>query len=252
MSGEETSGSVKIVNFNECIKSFDGSSDVSAWLKKIELVARIKNIKDVASLIPLYLEGPAFSVYDQMKESDQTDVDKIKSTLRNAFGLNKFAAYDAFRQRSWSPGETVDTFLSDLRRLAGLAGINSEELIRCAFVCGLPSDISSQLRASVRIEEAELPTTLEQARVLMDERVQGAFVSARIDAQAARGRHPVFRKSRCSHCGGDHLSHFCRRKQIVCWRCGLSGHFARNCSSEQPQSGNDRGNAPAPAAFPEA
>ena len=162
----------KRVNFvarAEFIKPFDGTGDIATWLKKIDLVARLNKIDNVAALIPLYLEGTAFTVYDQLPDDLKEDETAIKRVLRDAFGQNKFAAYDAVRQRSWRPGEAVDAFLADLRRLASLAEIESAEFIRCAFVCGLPSDVSSQLRAGARILNADLPAIVEQARVLMDE-----------------------------------------------------------------------------------
>ena len=88
---------------NDLIRCFDGSGDIATWLRKVELVARIKEINDVSTLIPLYLEGPAFSVYDQLDDAKKKDEEAIRKALLEAFGMNKFAAYDAFRNRSWNP-----------------------------------------------------------------------------------------------------------------------------------------------------
>ena len=234
----------------EFVKSFDGSSDVSSWLKKVELVARLKNITDEATLIPLYLEGPAFDVYDQMEEKSKRSAEAVKKRLTEAFGQNRFAAYEAFRQRSWSGHESVDAFLSDLRRLAGLAGANSEALITLAFVCGLPADVSSQLRASSRIEDGSLQIILEMARVLMDERVHGAFAVG----QSSRQHGGKVRSSAagCFRCGGDHPARFCKQRKpdITCWRCDQPGHIARHCET-RGVSGNANGRQPAPAASQE-
>ena len=41
----------------DMIKSFNGEGDVQAWISKAELVAKLTRIEDVASFIPLYLEG---------------------------------------------------------------------------------------------------------------------------------------------------------------------------------------------------
>lgn len=228
-----------------CIKPFDGFGDIAAWIKKVELVARIKKIDDVAALIPLHLEGTAFEVYDQMDELQQLDAAAIKQRLREAFGQNRFAAYDAFRQRSWNPAEAVDAFLSDLRRLASLAGVESEKLICLAFVCGLPPDVSSQLRATARIGEADLQTILEMARVLMDERVQGAFAAGR---PIRHHMNDSRQKLKCYRCGGDHLARSCRKRvDVTCWRCDQPGHIARYCTAGA-SSGNATGRLPAPAA----
>ena len=244
----------------DMIKSFpgDGSQDVSNWIKKVQLVARLKNIDDVASLIPLYLEGAAFAVYDQLPDDRKKDANQVEKELVAAFAQNPFSAYDTFRQRSWCPGEAVDVFLADLRRLAGLAGVQSQELIRCAFVCGLPADVSGQLRAAAQIRESNLDVIVEQARVLMTERVHGGAMAAMKtqdhvvcrDSQGERGRAMVGRKDsgqgwrrkmECFECGGDHPVKFCKnRRPVVCWKCGETGHTSRHCVS-----GNAPGESPA-------
>ena len=62
----------------DMIKSFDGDGDVEAWLSKVELVAKLTKIEDVACFIPLYLEGGALSVYLEMDDGQKSDVNAIK------------------------------------------------------------------------------------------------------------------------------------------------------------------------------
>ena len=62
---------------SEMMKSYNGQEDVVAWLKKAQLVAKLMDIKDLASFIPLFLEGDAKALYLEMGESDQLDVKKI-------------------------------------------------------------------------------------------------------------------------------------------------------------------------------
>lgn len=237
------------------IKPYDGSTEIATWLKKVKLVARIKKITDLAAFIPLYLEGPAFEVYDQLSDKAKEDGNAIEGTLIQAFGQNKFAAYDVFRQRNWSAGEAVDVYLSDLRRLAKLAEIDSDELICCAFICGLPSDISSQLRAGSRISASDLSEIVKRARVLMDERIQGAMVavgSTKTGYKASKfSTSNMQRRIECYACGGNHHVRYCKQvREITCWRCQRVGHIAKNCPSNY--SGNGNGKLPAPAVSPEA
>ena len=49
--------SVKVTS--DMIRPFSGEGDVVAWLKKIQLVAKLQKITDLASFLPLYLEGEA-------------------------------------------------------------------------------------------------------------------------------------------------------------------------------------------------
>ena len=92
------------------VKVFDGFGDVATWLKKVKLVAKLRKIDALSAFIPLYLEGSAFKVFDQMAEADKEDAEKIEATLLDAFAQSNFDAYDAFRQRQWKTGEPADVF----------------------------------------------------------------------------------------------------------------------------------------------
>ena len=42
------------------VQPFDGTGDVIQWLTKVDLVAKLRKIRNVADIIPLFLEGAAF------------------------------------------------------------------------------------------------------------------------------------------------------------------------------------------------
>ena len=230
----------------EMLRCFDGSGsvEVSTWIKKVELVARLKKVGKLEDFLPLYLEGAAFAIYDQLSEEDKASAECIKQALLSAFSQNAFAAYDSFKGREWVPGEAVDVFLADLWRLARLAKVETEGLVRCAFVCGLPTDVSAQLRSSARIQSMALSEVAEQARVLMDSRLHGAMaaVKKRDDsAQPSTAKQPPS----CTVCGGENSARWNKRRPpLTCWSCGEQGHIARSCP------GNGKGGLPAPAAPP--
>lgn len=225
------------------LKSFDGSVDVATWLKKVKLVAQLKKVDDIAALIPLYLEGPAFAVFDQLSATDQKDADIIEQTLLSAFALNQFSAFDVLRGRCLAHGESVDVYLADVRRLAGLAKIDSEEFIRCAFVTGLPRDVSLQMRAAVRIGTMSVASMAEQARILVGERSYSATVAAvgkNIHHTDAGNKGAM----KCFECGGDHHVRVCgKKKKPTCWTCNAIGHLSRNC----PGNEKERSHAPTPS-----
>lgn len=60
-------------------------------MQKIDLCERLHEI--IAVLIPLYLEGTAFTVYDQLNDHLKEYKAAIKMILRDAVGQNKSAAY---------------------------------------------------------------------------------------------------------------------------------------------------------------
>lgn len=142
------------MKLSEMVRSFDGSEDVEAWLTKVSLVARINNVKDEAALIPLFLEGDALAVFIQMDEGDQKKTDSIKGRLREAFGMNAFSAYREFCNKRWD-GEAIDVYVTDLRRLASIAKLKEEMVVRRAFVNGLPPSVAKELRAMPEIEEVD-------------------------------------------------------------------------------------------------
>ena len=177
--------------------------------------------------------------------------------LLQALGLNAFSTFDALRQRYWCPGEQADVYLADIRPLARLAGVESDNLVRCSFVCGLPTDVSSQLRVASQIQNELLATVVEQARVLMFERAQPEVMVAMTQSQQNRHENFYYRKHRrqetekrkmeCYECSGDYLVRFCKnRKPVICWRCDDGGHLARNCA----MTGNDSGELRAPTIPP--
>ena len=46
----------------DMIRSYSGDGDLVAWLTKVKLVARLAKVDDLATFLPLYLEGDALAV----------------------------------------------------------------------------------------------------------------------------------------------------------------------------------------------
>ena len=81
------------------IKPFNETGEVSFWLKKVKLVVRTKKSKDLAAIIPLFLEDQAYMGFDHMNIADQEDAGKIKKALLEAFSMDAFEANYVFRTR---------------------------------------------------------------------------------------------------------------------------------------------------------
>ena len=77
--------------------------------------------------------------------------------------------------------EPVDVYMTELRKLARLAGVTSDKLLLRAFVVGLPSVVSRKLRATANIKDITLAAVVECARALLLELVENpcAAVTAR-------------------------------------------------------------------------
>ena len=233
------------------MRPFSGKGDVVQWLKKLEMVADLRGIIDLQNVLPLFLEGPAFAVFSEMDDKNKKDLTAVKKALTDAFAMNAFLAYEQLVSRKWN-NEPVDVYLSDLRRLAKLAQVESDSLLRRAFVVGLPAVISRDLRAQAKIDGMSLSSLVERARAVIAESQlteELVAVSTRRGAIPNRNsRKNITQQLRCFKCGGEHHVRSCRSAvgKITCWSCGGEGNFARNC-----RSGNEIGKVGAPEAFPQ-
>lgn len=246
--------SVKLSDLIKPYQDQNTSGDFTEWIERLELVAKLQKIEDKKSFLPLFLTGAAFAVYQQLKEEVKRDYGKLKGELTLAFGVNCFHAYELLQRRVYSENETVDVFLADLRRLVTLVGQKTPEpLLKCAFVTGLPADVSAQLKSIAAVETLDLTEIVTRARMILSSRSSDSYTKL----SCAVG---TVKKSgvQCYKCSGfGHMSKQCptstaggeagqRRRPIVCFSCGQGGHIAKNCQ----QQGNEKGSASAPAVLP--
>ena len=153
---------------HEMINPFSGEGYMVAWLRKVRLVAKLQNIADSGSLIPLYLEGDVLVLYMEMNERKQTDVKRIKDRLKEAFTEGVFVSYNKLSSICWA-GQTVDVYANEIRRLAGLSGFageGQETAVRLAFMNGFPEDVSVVLQQLPNIAGMDMDKLISKARVL--------------------------------------------------------------------------------------
>ena len=65
----------------DVLNKFSGDGDVTVWLKQAHLAKSLLKLKDLAVVIPLFLDGPAFAVYDQLSDAEKQDANKIEVAL---------------------------------------------------------------------------------------------------------------------------------------------------------------------------
>lgn len=252
------------VKVSDLIKPYEDqtvSGDFTEWLEKLELVAKLQKITEQKTFLPLFLAGPAFAVYQQLSDAVKDDYKKLKEELTLAFGVNSFRAYELLQRRVYLETETVDVYLADVRRLVTLMGQTAPEpLLKCAFVAGLPADVSVQLKSIVAIESLGLNEIVSGAKMILSARGDGTRMSMSCAAGVVKGK--TGNGIQCYTCSGfGHISRNCptptastrgggepnhkRRQTVVCYVCNVSGHVAKNC----PQ-GNEKGSALAPGVLP--
>ena len=214
------------LKFGDIIRQYDGEGDFAEWLRKLELVADLQGVTALEKFLPLFLCGGAFSVYESLADDVRADFYKLKAALTSAFSLNGYAAYEAFVSRRYIRGESVDVYLSELRRLARLvAPAIDDSWIKCAFVAGLPDETKRQLKAASSVEAMTLELVVARARNLIN--VDESF--------GAVGLHGA-KQAVCFNCNRPgHIARNCRKGEQVksprscCFLCGEAGHFVASC-----------------------
>ncbi|CAE1293201.1 CNBP [Acanthosepion pharaonis] len=234
---------------SDIIKPFSGQGDVVAWLKKVRLMARLQQVDDVASLLPLYLEGDALALYMEMEEEDQGNIDLIEARLKQAFTDDAFSAYRKLTMVRWT-GERVDVYANKVRqfvRLTGFEGAEMERLTKLAFIMGFPDVISLELRQAPNVEALTVGKFLARARVLTTTGNESQNVVVAVRPPRSVGASPTKSGPRtsvtCYRCSiKGHMAKDCRKCGTCCYQCGEFGHWARDCSGNAT---GDKASAPA-------
>ena len=76
------------------VKPCNGSGDISEWLNKFQLVVQLRNMDNEATVLPMFLEGSALSLYLQLADTVKADAASLKNALRDAFSVNPFRVYE--------------------------------------------------------------------------------------------------------------------------------------------------------------
>ena len=145
---------------------------------KAELVCRLSGVKNIECVVPMCLSGGAYAVYQQLSEEKRADLACIKDVLYTAFALNPMTAYKQFAVCRLCPGETVDLFLAELRKLATRFRGMTEWGLVCAFIAGLPEHAEKLLQATTQVDNLPISEILAYARAILKDSFTGTGLAA--------------------------------------------------------------------------
>ena len=190
--------------------------------------------------------------------------DEVRTALNGYFDVrrNLIVQRALFNKRHQLAGESVDTFIQDLYRLAEDCeyGTLKDSLIRDRIVVGVVDDSLSdrlQAKADLTLETAVQMSRQAEARKQNKDLIRGSATSetatdsTRVDLvephkkdskSAMKPEDGVRPKSerKCMWCGGkQHKRQSCPAKDITCNSCHKRGHFQAVCLSKK-QTANRR------------
>ena len=115
--------------------------------------------------------------------------------------------YEQFVGRRLHPGERIDVFLTELRRIAVPFGGLSDQMLACAFVLGLPDTVEQLSRAGSRLGElADVTSGLLCFQCNQPNNLARDCLlrrKGRGDSYGGRGRGAGRGSARCYRCGGS-------------------------------------------------
>lgn len=227
------------LKYSDLIKQYDGEGDFAVWIEKLEMVAKLQNVKEWCAFLPLFLSEDAFSVYKEINEDGKKCYHTVKKVLLKAFSKDQFSAYDALINRKWRIGESVDAYFADIKRMITLVNqgtlSGTEEWVKCAFVNGLPENSQRQLKILCSLGEMEMEIVLEKTRNLL--RPHECH-----DAMVVKETNRIG----CFRCGKQgHISRYCSagskegKMSIRCYLCNSESHLMNACPKRFQTKKND-------------
>ena len=207
------------VKFDALVRTYRGSQDdLDLFWRKFLVAAELQkwdsDEKKMANL-PLFLEGDAFLVWNELSSDEKKDMDVVRKKLMEAFTLSSGQAYSDFVNKTLGIGESIDVYAADLRRLLTAAGMKADgksPVLIEQFIRGLPSDWARQLRTNGTT--GDITKCVVYVRGLSSvEHVstKSVHVSAAVTAGvtgSSQGR---------------------KGQSMMCYKCREVGHFARDC-----------------------
>ena len=209
------------------------------WIERFEELAQLYAWGDAVKLsqLKLRMEGPARAFCRDCRGADRRDYASLRTALTKRFTPVRLGAARSgvFQQRRQKPGESVDQYAQELRRLFKRAYPSSvysgeaaeamgKQILVNQFVLGLDYPLKKKL-AGVEgsFEEIVCKARFEEAR-----RADLAE-SSRKERQTGKVEGASTRWKEKSQKGHTHRKEKKPETRDECYKCGAPGHYAQNC-----------------------
>jgi len=152
-------------------KPFTGSStdieQVEKWLERFENYIAFRGIptQQKVQLFKLLLEDQAADWLRTLPDATANEYSKLKDVFRQRFAVSDIQKWQKAKSiwtREQQTGETVDTYVTDIKNMARIVKMVDEEQLRFAVVKGLRGDIKLHVLQS---GAATLEAVIKAAKV---------------------------------------------------------------------------------------
>ena len=232
----------------------------STWLDRFKLYIQTKKLVDEKDIKPLFLllmGVEAYSIYHQLKKSDDSDkMDEIYKFMDKHFNpaRSQFAERCAFRQMKRHDNESVNSFAIRLRKAAQhckfgqvhddqileqfVVGCHLEEFQRaCIRKDDLTLDVAIDIAKGFADTESNLQTLLNRNSTANEINHMRQVERAKSSKIGSSKADKLTHTHMCSACGKErHLDRSqCPARGKTCIKCGKLNHFASVCRSAAKQ-----------------
>jgi len=238
----------------DVVRKFEGRADekIELWLDRfrvaVDLTTKAKSDeekeKEMVKLVPLFLDGAAYTTWKQLSETDRSDMKEVESALRRVFGRSKAAAWQALKTLQLTFGDSVDVAVDEVKsQLRTISGDEPPgELVSLFIIDALPGAVAERVRLTCG-EHMKLTEVSSAAKSLLTAlpgtgQASAAAEKPRPPVDFGSGRSDDRQQIRCFGC--RRLGHRRRDCNTICYRCGKAGHLQRFCETA---AGNERAGA---------
>ena len=213
------------------------SDDIEDYFERLEMFFAVTGVKEEKQVAHL-LTGLGAQTYATLKNlvapktPKDCTMEKIKEVLMGHFKPKPpvIAERFIFHKRDQLPGEPVNEFVIQLRRLARTCDFGAflDEALRDRLVCGLQNSGTQKkllAESDLTLQKAVGIATAAEMAVLEGQQ-------ARTPANDETDINLVRYTKQCQCCGKrGHVSSVCRLRQSLCYKCGKKGHLQAVCKS---------------------